>query len=154
MITQIDFNHYTTGSGKQKAWAHAITQNIIQGDDTLRKDDYAMLKGLMEEALVKCVMKEYMERLKRCEIDEVDGETFKRGVNQAIASVNRALQNKTTQAKREALIHQVRDAEVIINFRHSYSTLDWAQIVFIYQLNRYLNLNLKADDYRIKVCRA
>lgn len=153
-MNSINFNHYTTGSGKQKAWAHAITQNIVNGENTLKLEDYASLSGLIEEALVKCVMKEYMERVKRCEIDKVSNEVFKKVVNEVLAVVNQALQQKGTRAKRQALIEEVRNPEVIINFRHSYSTLEWAQITFIYLLNQRLNLNLKATEYRIKACRA
>ena len=79
-MNSINFAHYTTGSGKQKAWAWSITQNIVNGENTLKLEDYASLSGLIEEALVKCVMKEYMERVKRCEIDKVSndykGDTF------------------------------------------------------------------------------
>lgn len=153
-MNSINFNHYTTGTGKQKAWAHAITQNIVNGENTLRPDDYASLAGLIEEALIKCVMKEYIERVKRCEIDKVSNEVFKKTVNEVLAVVNQALRQKGTRAKRQALIKEVRNPEVIINFRHSYSTLDWAQITFIHLLNQRLNLNLKATDYQIRGCRA
>lgn len=153
-MNSINFNHYTTGSGKQKAWAWQITKNIVNGENTLRREDYDALQGLIEEALVKCVMKEYMERVKRCEIDKVSNEVFKKVVNEVLAVVNQALQQKGTRAKRQALIEEVRNPEVIINFRHSYSTLEWAQITFIYLLNQRLNLNLKATEYRIKACRA
>ena len=153
-MNSINFNHYTTGSGKQKAWAWQITKNIVNGENTLRREDYDALQGLIEEALVKCVMKEYMERVKRCEIDKVSNEVFKKVVNEVLAVVNQALQQKGTRAKRQALIEEVRNPEVIINFRHSYSTLEWAQITFIHLLNQRLNLNLKATEYRIKACRA
>ena len=153
-MNPINFNHYTTGSGKQKAWAWQITKNIVNGENTLRREDYDALQGLIEEALVKCVMKEYMERVKRCEIDKVSNEVFKKVVNEVLAVVNQALQQKGTRAKRQALIEEVRNPEVIINFRHSYSTLEWAQITFIHLLNQRLNLNLKATEYRIKACRA
>lgn len=153
-MNSINFDHYTAGSGKQKAWAWNITQNIVNGEDTLRQDDYASLSSLIEEALVKCVMKEYMERVKRCEIDKVSNEVFKKVVNEALAVVSLAMRQKTVKAKREALLDKVRDPHVIINFRFSYSTLEWAQITFIYLLNQRLNLNLKATEYRIKACRA
>lgn len=153
-MNSINFNHYTTGTGKQKAWAWQITKNIVNGENTLRREDYDALQGLIEEALVKCVMKEYMERVKRCEIDKVSNEVFKKVVNETLAVVNQALKQKTVKGKREALIHEVRHPEVIINFRHSYSTLEWAQITFIHLLNQRLNLNLKATEYRIKACRA
>ena len=153
-MNSINFSHYTTGSGKQKAWAWSITQNIVDGDDTLRKDDYEMLPELIQDAMVKCVMVEYMEKVKRCEIDKISNDRFKKTVNEVIAMVNQALQQKTAKGKREALIGMVRNPAVVINFRHSYSTLDWVQITFIHLLNERLNLKLQATDYRIKVCRA
>ena len=153
-MNSIDFTHYTTGSGKQKAWAWHITQNIVDAENTLGKDDYEMLPGLIEDAMVKCVMVEYMEKVKRCEIDNISNDRFKKAVNEAIAIVNQALQQKTAKAKRQALIGMVRNPAVIINFRHRYSTLDWVQITFIHLLNERLNLKLQATDYRIKVCRA
>ena len=153
-MNSINFSHYTTGSGKQKAWAWNITQNIVNGDDTLRQDDYEMLSELIENALVKCVMVEYMEKVKRCEIDKISNDRFKKTVNEVILIVNQALQQKTAKARRQALIEMVKDPQVIINFRQCYSTLDWAQITFIYLLNQRLNLQMKATDYRIKVCRA
>lgn len=148
------FDHYKTGSGKQKAWAHAITRNIIKGEDTLRGEDYQAATGLIQEVLIKCVMTEYMDRVRKCETDKLDPELFKHQVNQVLAIVENALKQKGTQAKRQALIHEVQDALVIINFRHSYSTLEWAQIAFIYLMNQRLNLNMTADQYRIRGYRA
>ena len=148
------FSHYTKGSGKQKVYAYNISQNIVNGEDTLKQDDYNMLNELIHDALVKCVMVEYMERVKRCEMDRIGQERFKRSVNEVIAIIRQALQQKTAKGKRSALINLVKDPSVIINFRHSYSTLDWAQITFIYLLNERLRLNIQADNYRIRVCRA
>ena len=96
-MNSIDFTHYTTGSGKQKAWAWHITQNIVNGDDTLRQDDYEMLSELIEDALVKCVMVEYIEKVKRCEVDKISNDRFKKAVNEVIAVVNQALQQKTAK---------------------------------------------------------
>lgn len=153
-MNQQIFNHYSAGTGKQKAWAYHISQNIINGDDTLRQDDYATVGELIEEALIKCVMNEYMERVKRCEVDKVSNEIFKKHVNETLAIIRQALLKRGAKAKRVALLSYVRDPRIIINYRFSFSTLDWAQITFIYLLSERLNLDLEAGDYHIRCCRA
>lgn len=153
-MNTINFNHYTTGTGKQKAYAHYMAQNIVNGEDTLTKEDYASLNSLLEDALIKCVMNEYMERVKRCEVDKVSNEIFKKHVNETLAIIRQALLKRGAKAKRVALLSYVRDPRIIINYRFSFSTLDWAQITFIYLLSERLNLDLEAGDYHIRCCRA
>lgn len=154
MNTTINFNHYTRGTGKQKAYAHAMARNIINGDDTLTAEDYATVGSLLEDALIKCVMNEYMERVKRCEVDKVSNEIFKKHVNETLAIIRQALLQRGAKAKRQALIGYVRDPRIIINYRFSFSTLDWAQITFIYLLSERLNLDIEATEYHIRCCRA
>ena len=153
-MDSVDFNFYKTGTAKQKAWAHAIKRNIVNGQSTLTKQDYASMTKLVEEAFLKCVMIAYADQVKKGEIDAVSRRQFIEASNQAVSQLNQAIKKRTVKERRQALIDLVPDAVVIINFRHSYSTLEWVQIAYIYLMDQALKINMRTDEYRITGCRA